>query len=67
MNKFNIFDIVKIKGETDIYKVFAIQYYHDKGIEYELWRTTDFLELIIIRNGNKSYIEIILTERKNNE
>lgn len=44
MNKFNIFDIVKIKGENDTYKIYAIQYYHNDGIVYELWRTTDLFE-----------------------
>lgn len=43
-NRFNIFDVVKIKGESDTYKVFAIQYYHNKGIVYELWRINDLLE-----------------------
>lgn len=41
MNKFKIFDIVKIKNETDTYKIYAMQYFHNKGIIYELWRIGD--------------------------
>lgn len=41
MNKFNIFDKVKIKGEDHIYKIYAIEYYHTHGIVYELWRDDD--------------------------
>lgn len=44
-NKFNILDTVKIKNQPDKYKIFAIQYYHNKGIIYELWRESDLKEI----------------------
>lgn len=47
MNKFNIFDNVKIKGEEYVYKIYAIEYYHTHGIIYELWRNGDAAEFNI--------------------
>jgi len=44
MNKFNIFDVVKFKNEDDTYKIYAINYYHNKGVVYEIWRVNDLKE-----------------------
>jgi len=52
MNKFNILDIVCLKGLDDEYKVMEIEYTHYHNIIwYTLWRLSDGYKCKVKENG----------------